>query len=519
MFSKTECVGRLCPPSLEEINVSGYVKSVILVPYILTDKGYYVQTFDGELLKSECGDKKPFDCGEYALEILSVLNPSDSANVTHIFFVGHAKPEEMLIFIKLDKKSGNGFIKVMPNMNLEYSWQIEYVLGSNLERFILKGKDVAIHHILKRLEGKDLINFCKTSNLKKECNDYMFLILKDIDLDLVRTDLNVNWMSIYDILFQNNFNFNIALKSAAVLEDKKTIDYLIEKGAKEMSYGLEGGIEKKNRDMINFFIKKGAQLNHGLFYSAKLGDRQLVDFFIKKGSGAWPEGLNGAAYNGNIDLVNFFIKEVNDIPYIWSDAMSWAAKGGHKNLVEFFIKKMGGKEYSVNDGMYAAAQGGNKDIVDLFIKKGAKSWKIGMRGAIEGNHKNLIDFFIAKGFKNWEEGMNHAARKGNKYLVNFFIGKMAQPPDEWEQGLRYAIEAQNIDLVKFFIEKGANIGHLDLLTNNVLISKILREKKAQIEKDRLRRAAIEEAPQPILDPDEMPIEERILPRIPWLGEN
>jgi len=128
--------------------------------------------------------------------------------------------------------------------------------------------------------------------------------------------------------------------------------------------------------------------------------------------------MNGAAKEGHKDLVEFFIeKGAND----WNAGMNGAARGGHKDLVEFFISK-GADDW--NYGMWGAAKGGHKDLVNFFILKGADNWDGGMSYAALGGHKELVNFFISKGANNWSEGMYFAAEGAHKDLVEFFKQKM-----------------------------------------------------------------------------------------------
>jgi hypothetical protein len=541
MFYKASCVGRLCPPSLEEINISGYVDRVILVPYILTEKGYYVQTFKGEFLKSECGSKSPFICGEEALEKHKI----ESRNITHIHFIGHAKAEEMIIFIKLDKKTGNGFVKVTPTMNLEYSWQIKYVLGSEMERFTLKGKDVATHHILTRLEGDDLINFCKTSHLQQECNKYITLLIENkMGKDFLKDKSEyVGLYDLYSILYSGNFKFDESLGEAAKRNELFILNFLfpnvhkgerakivvlgaikgnhldliqlfIRKGFKDFEFGAKISAIEGNKDLVDFFLERIKEprnlkgiFNVGMVKAAHRGDKYLVDFFIKKGADNWYEGMKEAAIEGHKDLVDLFLERIEDlrnVRWMLDLGMSNAAYKGDKDLVNYFISK---KADYWDLGMKEAAKGGHKNLVVFFIEKGADDWNSGLEHASEGGHKDLVEFFISKGADDFETGLERAIEGGHTNLVKFFVEEKGV--NDFENGLQLSASACNKELAYYFVGKGAHNWNSALGNTSEINCKELYDFFTQ---KIAERDAMQDFPR---DPRDLQ-EERILPRMGWL---
>ena len=127
---------------------------------------------------------------------------------------------------------------------------------------------------------------------------------------------------------------------------------------------------------VVYYLDGSTDWNIGMEFAAKKGDKDLVDFFISKGANYWNKG------------------------------MLCAVQGGHKDLVEFFISK-GSDDWNWNWGMYGAAKRGHQDLVDFFISKGADNWNSGMYGAAKRGHQDLVDFFISKGADNWNWGMVH----------------------------------------------------------------------------------------------------------------
>ena len=240
---------------------------------------------------------------------------------------------------------------------------------------------------------------------------------------------------------------------------------------------------------VNELIRKGADVNYGMYGAAGGGNKELVEFFIHKGAWDWNWGMRGAAEGGYKELVDLFVKKgAND----WNYGMYGAAQGGHKELVDLFVKK-GANDW--NGGMYNAAYGGNKELVDLFVKNGAKNWNLGMYYAVEGGHKELVQLFIEHGANNLNYGMCIAAEGGNKELVDLFVEHGA---NDWNTGLAYS---ENISLKIFFIDHGAdNIAYFPLfykdicvkfnLPNGALINKLLRRYIALFKGSKLRNEKV-----------------------------
>ena len=64
--------------------------------------------------------------------------------------------------------------------------------------------------------------------------------------------------------------------------------------------------------LIVKYLNGSEYWNSGMYGASKGGHRDLVEFFIAKGATVWNFGMNGAAKGGHRDLVEFFIaKEAN----------------------------------------------------------------------------------------------------------------------------------------------------------------------------------------------------------------
>jgi len=70
-------------------------------------------------------------------------------------------------------------------------------------------------------------------------------------------------------------------------------------------------IEKERRKKMHFYEMESENIPwfEGLVGASRGGHRDLVDFFISKGADNWDEGLEGAAHGGHRDLAYFFIEK------------------------------------------------------------------------------------------------------------------------------------------------------------------------------------------------------------------
>jgi len=244
-----------------------------------------------------------------------------------------------------------------------------------------------------------------------------------------------------------------------------------------------------SRERVNELVRQGAYVNSGMYGAAEGGHKELVDLFIKKGANCWNDGMYNAAKGGHKELVDLFIKNGANK---WNLGMYGAAEGGHKELVDLFVKK-GANNWNL--GMCSAAEGGHKELVDLFVKKGANDFDNGMHCAVKGGHKEIVELFIKHGANNWNWGMYGAAEGGHKELVDLFVKKGA---NNWNDGFFYS---KTTSLKIFFIDKGANVRdyfpqfYKEIcvkfhLSNGVLVSKLLRRYIARFKGSKLRNEKV-----------------------------
>ena len=128
-------------------------------------------------------------------------------------------------------------------------------------------------------------------------------------------------------------------------------------------------IEYGYLDMVELLVQdtknQGGNIdwNNGMIFAAQKGHRDIIDFFISKGADDWTMGLKYAAY------------------------------GGHQHVIDFFVSK-GANNWTM--GMIYAAYGGHQHVIDFFVSKGANDWTTGMAHAAYGGHQSIVDFFVSK---------------------------------------------------------------------------------------------------------------------------
>ena len=67
---------------------------------------------------------------------------------------------------------------------------------------------------------------------------------------------------------------------------------IMSKESKNLNEGMYNAAREGNKDLVLYFIGKGAiGFNKGMYYAARGGYKDLVDFFIEKGADDWNWGL------------------------------------------------------------------------------------------------------------------------------------------------------------------------------------------------------------------------------------
>jgi len=257
------------------------------------------------------------------------------------------------------------------------------------------------------------------------------------------------------LLVNNGAKFNLkgvygvtAFQWAVNYGNRELVDFFIEKGAKVSDFHfaawrgdltsvrrfLEQGTDVNikddqfnwtplhwatftaQRDIAEFLIAKGANVNAGVLYHAAVhGHREMAELLLSKGAevnakysgGTTP--LHHAARKGHREVVALLIASGADVNAKYPDgrtSLHLAVEKGYKEVVELLIAN--GADINAKDEngwipLHQACTLRRKDIAELLIAKGADINAKNQNGrtplhvsCIEG-HKNVVELLIAKG--------------------------------------------------------------------------------------------------------------------------
>jgi hypothetical protein len=166
---------------------------------------------------------------------------------------------------------------------------------------MLGQKDVDLK-ILSNLDDKDLLNFCvsdpKNEYVKKLCSNE----------DFWRNRLLTNFPDFRKINKERSWKDTYLALIYYLSKYKEVRQRLIRMSKKGM----------KNLDLIEYTILKDDEISlkvkakYGMHGAANGGHKDLIDYFISKGADDWNAGLRGAAGGNHKDLVEFFISKGAD---------------------------------------------------------------------------------------------------------------------------------------------------------------------------------------------------------------
>lgn len=177
--------------------------------------------------------------------------------------------------------------------------------------------------------------------LNKTTNKVNTLLLTAKKLGENENIQGINYLIGKNIISQNKI-LNEALEGAAKninrfneLTMMDTIEYLVANGA-NVNNGFKGAIAANNVELINWFIKSGANdINGGFIESVRANNKDLADFFFKNGADKLDVGLKIAAKNGNMVLVEYILNANPNI--LTTRSLGLAMDYGHANLIDTLV--------------------------------------------------------------------------------------------------------------------------------------------------------------------------------------
>ncbi len=182
---------------------------------------------------------------------------------------------------------------------------------------------------------------------------------------------------------------------AAVRNDREMVQYLLDKGARDIESGLKGAAAGGSEEMALFFLKKGARkLDGPLNAAAENGDVKMMNLFLQRGARATGDTLRYAAMRGQVPAIKLVLQlgvYVNDKSVSRSaffsgmSALMYAAQSCQFAATEFLLQQGADINAKTKKGATAlvwarvkAEDPKSKDrteckaVVDLLRKHGAK---------------------------------------------------------------------------------------------------------------------------------------------------
>ena len=236
-------------------------------------------------------------------------------------------------------------------------------------------------------------------------------------------------------------------------------------------------IDRSLLTVIYSFNNFGGNINFGLSRACKFNSPSLTQILIEKGACDFDWALQGAGEGGNIDMIWFLIKlnlkhiqalslstlsslDVDDRRIKWEYGLFGACAGGHKDIAQLIIN-IGCNQF--NFGMSGACRGGHNDFALWMIQKGANSWDNGLREACCGGYKNTAELMILMGANNWDVGLCEACKGGHKDLAELMIKNGA---NDWDKALNGACDHKKKDLSILMFNYGIKNNSLAVSTIN-----------------------------------------------------
>ncbi len=177
---------------------------------------------------------------------------------------------------------------------------------------------------------------------------------------------------------------------AAYRSDKEMVQYLLDRGARDIDSGLWGAAVVGSEEMVQFFLDKGARkLDLPLSAASGRGDVKMMGFFLQRGARATGDTLTSAASGGHVPAIKRVLQlgvDVNDKNQRDGEtALMWAAKSCRLAATEFLLQQ--GADINAQNNKAITALGyarkkaedpDSKDrteckaVVDLLRKHGAR---------------------------------------------------------------------------------------------------------------------------------------------------
>ncbi len=132
-----------------------------------------------------------------------------------------------------------------------------------------------------------------------------------------------------------------AVQTQAFYNNMKGIEYLISKFNEDdwrdfYNYALIGATKSKNMLLIEQFLAQNAMADYGLETAIKIKDRELIQFFIERGANDFQRALETAVSTNNLELIEYFLSIIGpNVSY--SRPLQIALYNSYIELVGMFL--------------------------------------------------------------------------------------------------------------------------------------------------------------------------------------
>lgn len=242
-----------------------------------------------------------------------------------------------------------------------------------------------------------------------------------------------------EIIESGNVDNFTLVKYICSYTDLEIVTFLFSKTGKYYNFGLQKACKHNNIKVIDFLIKKGANINDGLLVAAAYNNLGLIKYLISCFSPSSPFSFLRSKNEGEKE------KETVDFNGIFK----MACFHNHKSIIRYIWA-----EYPVdlNEGLFSACRGKNVKLVKKLIKNGATKLNKGLLVASSENDLLTLLFLISKGANNLNEAFGVACYYHSNTVIAYFIPRGV----DFNYGLKNACRGGQINIIKFLIECGAS---------------------------------------------------------------
>lgn len=251
------------------------------------------------------------------------------------------------------------------------------------------------------------------------------------------------------------YGFNDTVKK--LVEYKANINIQDKNGLTPLIYA----IEQDNKELANFLIENGADLNMAekeydrtpIFFSIENKNTNITEILISKGANVNAVDKNGVTplniaikEDGNIDIIKLLVKNKADLNILTEEGDS---------LIEYAINK------NDTDMIQTLVEGGvNLNVAGI-------SSNTPLMTAVSKSLENIVRIFLTKNDinlnainRNWNTALHMAAKNGNSVIIKMLIDKGANVDARNKQGytpLHTAVENNNLEAANEIINGKANV--------------------------------------------------------------